>query len=121
MSDLPGEITKQMRVAPAISMRSTRYSLTARGRSASPSRRLPTGSSSLLNASGWMRLPTPAAGTMPHMPTSSEHLHELLGAPLGGVIGQRAPLRRLADARQLARRERQRLDGLLGRPGEEDL
>jgi hypothetical protein len=32
MSDLPGEITKQMRVAPPLIMRSSRYSPTARGR-----------------------------------------------------------------------------------------
>jgi hypothetical protein len=52
MSDLVGEITKQMRSAPARVMRSTKYSLTARGRSVPFSRRLPTGSSSLENASG---------------------------------------------------------------------
>jgi hypothetical protein len=52
MSDLAGEMTKQMRPAPARIIRSTRYSLTARGRSAPFSRRLPTGSSSLENASG---------------------------------------------------------------------
>src|SRR3546814_7853546 len=47
MSDLPGAMTKQTRSAPPRIMRSTRYSLTARGRSVAPSRRLPTGSSSL--------------------------------------------------------------------------
>ena len=53
-------------------MRSTRYSLTARGRSTPPSSsRLPTGSSSFENASGWMRLPLPAAGMMPHMAQAS--------------------------------------------------
>src|SRR5918992_1554256 len=67
MSDLPGEITKQILSAPPWIMRSTRYSLTAQGRSVPPSRRLPTGRSSLEKASGWMRLPRPAAGTMPHM------------------------------------------------------
>src|SRR3954453_4716166 len=67
MSDLPGEITKQSLVAPARIIRSTRYSLTARGRSTWPSRRLPTGSSSFENASGWILLPTPAAGMMPHI------------------------------------------------------
>ena len=67
MSALPGETTKQTRVAPPRTMRSTRYSLTARGRSMPFSRRLPTGSSSFEKASGWMREPWPAAGTMPHM------------------------------------------------------
>ena len=42
--DLPGEMTKQIFVAPARNIRSTRYSLTARGRSIPSSRRLPTGS-----------------------------------------------------------------------------
>src|SRR6266542_968328 len=69
MSDLPGEMTKQILSAPPRIIRSMRYSLTARGRSISPSRRLPTGSSSLENASGWILLPTPAAGMMPHMLT----------------------------------------------------
>src|SRR5215212_1480727 len=67
MSDLPGEMTKQILSAPPWIMRSTRYSLTAQGRSVTPSRRLPTGRSSLEKASGWIRLPRPAAGTMPHM------------------------------------------------------
>src|ERR687897_502991 len=67
MSDLPGEMTKQILSAPPWIMRSTRYSLTAQGRSVKPSRRLPTGRSSLEKASGWIRLPRPAAGTMPHM------------------------------------------------------
>src|SRR3954467_12867318 len=67
MSDLPGEITKQILSAPPLIIRSTRYSLTARGRSVLPSNRLPTGSSSLEKASGWIRLPAPAAGMMPHM------------------------------------------------------
>src|SRR4051794_4504000 len=67
MSDLPGEMTKHSLSAPPRTSRSTRYSLTARGRSRPSSRRLPTGSSSLENASGCMRLPCPAAGMMPHM------------------------------------------------------
>src|SRR4051794_3424613 len=67
MSDLPGEMTKQMRSQPPRIMRSRRYSLTAHGRSTPASSRLPTGSSSFEKASGWMRLPLPAAGTMPHM------------------------------------------------------
>src|SRR4051794_14360143 len=67
MSDLPGEITKQILSAPPRISRSTRYSDTAQGRSIPLSLRLPTGSSSLEKASGWMRLPRPAAGTMPHI------------------------------------------------------
>src|SRR6476661_5396067 len=67
MSDFPGAITKQSFAAPPAIMRSTRYSLTAQGRSRAPSLRLPTGSNSLENASGWMRLPRPAAGMTPHM------------------------------------------------------
>src|SRR3954470_18178234 len=67
MSDLPGEMTMQSLSAPPRTSRSTRYSLTARGRSRSPSYRLPTGNSSFENASGCMRLPWPAAGMMPHM------------------------------------------------------
>src|SRR4051812_49457257 len=67
MSDLPCEITMQILVAPARIIRSSRYSETALGRSVSPSVRLPTGSSSLEKARGWMRLPTPAAGTIPQM------------------------------------------------------
>src|SRR5687768_9312643 len=67
MSDLPGEMTKQIFRAPPRIIRSTRYSLTAQGRSVPPSKRLPTGSNSLEKASGWMRLPRPAAGTMPHI------------------------------------------------------
>src|SRR4051812_44525092 len=59
-------MTKHSFVTPASSMRSIRYSLTATGRSLSPSLRLPTGSNSLENAKGFMRLPRPAAGTMPH-------------------------------------------------------
>src|SRR5689334_19496058 len=61
------------------------YSLTALGRSVCPSLRLPTGSSSLEKASGWMRLPMPAAGTMPHILTSrslGDRLHHFTTAML---------------------------------------
>jgi len=67
MSDLPGDMTKQILPAPPRIMRSTRYSLTAQGRSSPLSSRLPTGRSSFEKASGWMRLPRPAAGTIPHI------------------------------------------------------
>src|SRR5512133_3959112 len=72
MSDFPGEMTNSRRSAPARIIRSTRYSETARGRSVPSTIRLPTGSSSFENASGWMRLPRPAAGMTPHM----SRLHE---------------------------------------------
>src|SRR5690242_5402780 len=113
MSDLPGEMTKQMRVAPPRTSRSTRYSLTARGRSRSPSRRLPTGSSSFENASGCMRLPCPAAGTMPHIAhlvlngigdscQSLEQRLELGGADRGGVAAERPLARGRGDPLPLA-------------------
>src|SRR5215207_10699712 len=100
MSDLPGEITKQILSAPPWIMRSTRYSLTAQGRSTPPSRRLPTGRSSLEKASGWMRLPRPAAGTMPHMGSGLRRFadegtgrldgrDQLVGAPGRAVLGER--------------------------------
>src|SRR6266568_1803870 len=56
MSVFAGEITKQTRVEPAASIRSSRYSQTARGRSVWPSYRVPTGSSSLEKASGCIRV-----------------------------------------------------------------
>src|SRR3982751_5836669 len=71
MSDLPGEITKQSLSAPPLTIRSTRNSLTAQGRSTPSAIRLPTGRSSFEKASGCMRLPRPAAGIIPHM----LHLH----------------------------------------------
>src|SRR3954465_4386017 len=91
MSDLPGEMTKHSLSAPPSTSRSTRYSLTARGRSRSPSRRLPTGSSSFENASGCMRLPCPAAGMISHM--MPHDLDELGGADLRAV-GRERPLPR---------------------------
>src|SRR4028119_1536519 len=60
ISDLPGEITKQIFVAPPRIMRSTRYSLTAQGRSTPASRRLGAGR----GCTGWARgcadAPSPA-------------------------------------------------------------
>src|SRR5215203_6548957 len=91
MSDLPGEMMKASLVAPAASIRSTRCSLTARGRSTAPSKRLPTGNSSLENASGWIRVPAPAAGMMPHIvDTPLEDRFKLRGAPRGGVFVERS-------------------------------
>src|SRR5436190_14928228 len=113
MPDLPGEITKQILSAPPSTSRSTRYSLTARGRSRSPSRRLPTGSSSFENASGCMRLPCPAAGTMPHIAHlvfdesgsschSFEQRLELGRADRGGVAAERPLARGRGDSLPLA-------------------
>src|SRR6266571_4368885 len=84
MSVFAGEITKQTRVAPAVSMRSSRYSQTASGRSVWPSCRVPTGSSSLEKASGWMRVPRPAAGITPQrrlmpMPQATESVRDCDG------------------------------------------
>src|ERR1700716_1482011 len=101
MSDLPGEITKQILSAPPRISRSTRYSETAQGRSTPLSVLLPTGNSSFEKASGWIRLPRPAAGMMPHI--SSLHcrkedaidrrpfqeLDQLGGASAGAVLFQR--------------------------------
>src|SRR3982750_3267843 len=105
MSDLPGEITKQIFRAPPRIMRSTRYSLTAQGRSAPPSRRLPTGSSSFEKAKGWIRLPRPAAGTIPHIVSAHHHLgrkrarrrqgcEQVVGTTLGGMLGMNPLARR---------------------------
>src|SRR3954465_8827437 len=104
MSDFPGEMMNAILVAPAASIRSTRCSLTARGRSTPPSRRLPTGSSSFENASGWIRVPAPAAGMIPHTIVAPHNAFELGGAARRGVFGQRA----------LARRARQRLQFAVG-------
>src|SRR5437868_4866779 len=99
MSDFPGEITKQIFSAPPRIIRSTRYSETAHGRSTPSSVLLPTGSSSLENASGCIRLPRPAAGTMPHIsrPRRSqkaalclrrpfEQLNQFVGTATGAVL-----------------------------------
>src|SRR4051794_35076452 len=67
MSDFPEEITKHILSAPPRIRRSTRYSDTAQGRSTPSFALLPTGRSSLENASGCIRLPRPAAGMMPHI------------------------------------------------------
>src|SRR5918999_3711899 len=97
MSDFPGEMTKQIFVAPPSTSRSTRYSLTARGRSRSPSRRLPTGSSSFEKASGCILLPCPAAGTMPHIGIPHDPF-EFLRAHVRRVAVERAFHRADADS-----------------------
>src|SRR3954452_19669157 len=106
MSDLPGEITKQILSAPPRISRSMRYSETAQGRSIPLSLRLPTGSSSLEKARGWMRLPRPAAGTMPHISHSLNS--RLTGSGVGRLLEQRdqlggAFLRTVLIQRSLAR------------------
>src|SRR4051794_18694359 len=113
MSDLPGEITKQILSAPPSIRRSIRYSDTAQGRSMPLSLRLPTGSSSLEKARGWMRLPRPAAGTMPHISHSLnfgltgsgagrllEQRYQLGGTFLRTVLVQRSLARASGDLRQ---------------------
>src|SRR5215207_3539410 len=126
MSDFPGAMTKQILSAPPATIRSIRYSLTAHGRSVTPSLRLPTGRSSFEKARGWMRLPRPAAGTNPHMsalpvrpagrlradervcagsppagrPVGEDRL-QLGGAPLRRVVGEDPRAGALADPRQL--------------------
>src|SRR5436190_6282099 len=113
MSNFQREITKQILSAPACSIRSIRYSLTARGRSAPPSKRLPTGSNSFEKASGWMRVPLPAAGMIPHMVSALhafgfvvlrytgagvlQQSDQLGGPAFGGVLGEDPLAPRLAD------------------------
>src|SRR3954469_6455253 len=135
MSDLPGDMTKQILFAPPRIMRSTRYSLTAQGRSIPLSSRLPTGSNSFEKASGWMRLPMPAAGTMPHMSglhhgggpggvrsaTVEEQALELFRAPCRGVFRQGALPARCGDPFQLRLRQIERRHRVLGVADDEDL
>src|SRR3954447_17945706 len=113
MSLLPGAMTKQILSTPPAIMRSMRCSLTARGRSMPASSRLPTGSNSLEKARGWMRLPAPAAGTIPHISSvgaqsgewlAARRFEELLhldGAMRGGMFGEHALARGGADFREL--------------------
>src|SRR5947209_5972548 len=111
MSDFPGDITKQILSAPPRIIRSSRYSETAQGRSTPSSVLLPTGSNSLENANGWIRLPRPAAGMMPH-------ISSLLGNPNARRRAGRAfeqfdqftcaPARAMLVQRTLARASRQR-------------
>src|ERR1700712_4613983 len=96
MSDFPGEITKHILSAPPRIRRSTRYSDTAQGRSTPSSALLPTGRSSLENANGCIRLPRPAAGTIPHISNLRANETITLGArrssdefdQLGGPYGR---------------------------------
>ncbi len=110
MSDLPGEMTKQIFEAPARTIRSTRYSLTAFGRSVRSSERPPTGSNSFENASGWIRVPFPAAGITPHISFSRQkhracrcgadavqQRHEFTRPMLGRVLRKHALARRMRD------------------------
>src|SRR5215204_947152 len=101
MSDLPGEMMKAILVAPAASIRSTRCSLTARGRSTPPSKRLPTGSSSFENASGWIRVPAPAAGMIPHTFGLLQDTFEFDRATRSRVFRQRTVAGGFGDAAKL--------------------
>src|SRR3954454_16635051 len=132
MSDLPGDTTKQILLAPPWIILSTRYSLTASGRSVSPSNRLPTGSSSFEKAKGCMRLPFPAAGMIPHI---SHHPHRV-GTPIAGALQnlfqlERAHVRRVlrqrslpcraGNAHELLRTSVQRFDNAAGVLGQQEL
>src|SRR5215218_7686549 len=136
MSDLPGDITKQILSAPPWIMRSTRYSLTAQGRSTPSSSRLPTGRSSFEKARGWMRLPRPAAGTIPHMASClqdgfvartgfgarpGQERFEFLGPPVRGMLGERAGATGLGHPAQLSVGEVEGRDRVLRRLRNEDL
>src|SRR5205823_14958402 len=133
MSDFPGEIMKQILLPPPRIMRSTRYSLTAQGRSAPPSIRLPTGSNSLEKARGWMRLPRPAAGMIPHMVLRThcygfgrgsvrmvESFEQSSGSMLGSVLIEHALARRRCDRPKCRFVEVQRLERVIRRAGEEN-
>ena len=104
---------------PPRSMRSTRYSLTARGRSMPSSRRLPTGSSSFEKASGWMRVPlaggrddaphrtasSAQAGRRPAVPPAFERLRSARCARWSAVCSRQRALAGRA-ARSAAARHR---------------
>src|SRR3954469_16443097 len=118
MSDLPGEMTMHSLSAPPRTRRSTRYSLTARGRSRPPSCRLPTGSSSFENASGCMRLPWPAAGMIPHM---IDDLLQFPRARVGRVLRQHARAGAPRQRRALAAAHLERLHDVFGGARDDDL
>src|SRR4051795_3233631 len=118
MSDLPGEMTMQSLSAPPSTSRSTRYSLTARGRSRPPSCRLPTGNSSFENASGCMRLPCPAAGMMPHM---IDDLLQFPCAAIRRVAGEHALARPASDRGTLTLAEIERGRHLVARSRHHDV
>src|SRR4051794_13305578 len=137
MSHLPGEMTKQSLSAPPANIRSTRYSLTARGRSVPSSNRLPTGSNSFEKASGWMRVPLPAAGMIPHM-VSALHAFDLAsnravgarlfeqcdqfsGAPLGGMLEQNPLPSGLAHVGKLTVAQVERRQDIAGSADDNDL
>src|SRR5436309_4933501 len=129
MSHLPGAMTKQILSAPPRISRSTRYSLTAHGRATPASVLLPTGSNSLEKARGWMRVPRPAAGTIPHI-SGLRHctrLHraldealELARAPVRCVLLEDALARRAADPGNLAVVDVQGGKRVVGALGEEN-
>src|SRR5438045_320851 len=137
MSNFQREITKQILSAPACSMRSIRYSLTARGRSAPPSKRLPTGSNSFEKASGWMRVPLPAAGIIPHMVSALhafgfmvfgrtgacvlQQRDQLGGTALGGVLGKDPLPPRLADVGEFPVAEIERRKHVIGLANDDDV
>src|SRR5205823_2365561 len=99
MSVFPAEITMQICSAPAAIMRSTRYSETALGLSASSTRREPTGSNSLEQPRGWIRCPAPAAGMIPII-RPPPRPRVLLRVPLQNIAATALPaLRRYVHPR----------------------
>src|SRR5919199_2308027 len=118
MSVFSGERTKHTRSAPASSMRSTRNSLTALGRSTPCSSKvLATGSISFENASGWSREPAPAAGTMPRVMPETGPDGRLATVTPGKICHQKLGRRRRVpytgwSAELLARRGLARVDQL---------
>src|SRR5689334_21840567 len=135
MSDFHGEMTKQILSAPPRSNLSSRYSETAQGRSIPASLRLPTGRSSFEKASGWIRLPRPAAGITPHMSSlllvcelalaracgALKETNQLDGAPRRAVLVERSLAGALGDALQRAVVDLDRAEGVLFVVGEDDL
>src|SRR6185437_5617835 len=107
---------------------------TAQGRSMPWSLRLPTGSSSLEKARGWIRLPRPAAGTIPHMSgllddairsAASGALlqkhNQLLRPFLRTVFGERALARAPGHALEIVIVQRQGSERILRAIGKKDL
>src|SRR5579875_4139860 len=88
--------------------------------------RLPTGRSSLEKASGWMRMPLPAAGMMPHMSGGLLHAGRLecgdhaARAMGGGMLVKCALTRAAGDAAQDIVGQAQGGQRVLGAAGQQD-
>src|SRR5689334_6358842 len=136
MSVFSAEMTRQICVAPAAIMRSTRYSATALGRSMPLMSREPTGSSSLEQPKGWILCPAPAAGMIPSIVGSwsrdgarprlgrarlVEEGKQLFGPEIAGVFIQGALARAFGHALQLFVRRRQGFEHVMAIVGDKDL